>query len=176
MSEDRSDKGKSILGAPPKIGKKKTKQKNYCSTNKNSPPKKPQFCHYCGVSGHTLLNCYKWLISQQSNNVSSLGNQNQLQLSLAFLDNFLRRSCFYQTLMVSTLLFIHLDKSSCKRKNLHPSLPSRRKKILSDFFSFLISCMVYGVFWVSLVLMLCLFAYLFVCFCFVLSFFTKKII
>ena len=27
MSDDKSDKGKSILGAPPKVGKKETKQK-----------------------------------------------------------------------------------------------------------------------------------------------------
>ena len=49
VSKDRSDKGKSILGAPPKVGKKETKQKNRCSTNKKSPPKKPHFCHYCGA-------------------------------------------------------------------------------------------------------------------------------
>ena len=32
VSEDRSDKGKSILGAPSKVGKKETKQKNHCFT------------------------------------------------------------------------------------------------------------------------------------------------
>ena len=36
VSENKSDKGKSILGAPPKVGKKETKQKNYRSTNKKS--------------------------------------------------------------------------------------------------------------------------------------------
>ena len=61
VSENRSDKGKSILGAPPKIGKQETKQKNHRSTNKKSPLKKPHFCHYCGASGHTHPNCYKWL-------------------------------------------------------------------------------------------------------------------
>ena len=91
-----------------------------------------------------------------------------------FLENFLRRSCFCQTLVVSTLFLIHLDKSSCKRNDLHPSLTSGRKKILSDFSSFLIFCMVRGVFLVSLVLMLGLFDCLFLCFCFVLSFFNKK--
>ena len=61
VGKNRSDKGKSILGATPKVGKKKTKQKNYCSINKKSPPKKPHFCHYCGVSRHTRPNCCKWL-------------------------------------------------------------------------------------------------------------------
>ena len=85
-----NDKGKFILGAPPKVGKKETKQKNNHSTNKKSPPKKPYFCHYCGASGHTRPNCYKWLTTQQSNSVSSLGNQNQLQLSLASLGELLK--------------------------------------------------------------------------------------
>ena len=90
VSEDRSDKGKSILEAPHKVGNKETEQKNHLSTNKKSPPKKPHFCHYCGASGHTHPNCYKWLATQQSNNVSSLGNQNQLQLSLAPLGELLK--------------------------------------------------------------------------------------
>ena len=59
VSEDRSDKGKSILGAPAKVGKKETKQKNHRSTNKKSPPKKPHFCHYGGAFGHTRPNCFK---------------------------------------------------------------------------------------------------------------------
>ena len=74
VSEDKSDKGKSILGAPPKVGKKKTKQNNHRSTNKKSLPRKPHFCHYYGAYGHTRPNCYKWLATQQSNSVSSLGN------------------------------------------------------------------------------------------------------
>ena len=90
VSEDRSDKGKSILGAPLKVGEKETKQNNYHSTNKKSQPKKPHFCHYYGASGHTHHNCYKWLAIQQSNSVSSLGNQNQLQLSLALLRELLK--------------------------------------------------------------------------------------
>ena len=90
MSEDKSDKGKSILGAPPKVCKKETKQNNHCSINKKSQPKKSHFYHYCGASGHTRPNFYKWLVTQQSNSVSSLGNQNQLQLSLAPLGELLK--------------------------------------------------------------------------------------
>ena len=90
VSEDKSDKGKSILEAPPKVGKKESKQNNHHSTNKKSLPKKPHFCHYFGASGHTRPNCYKWLITQQSNSVSSLGNQNQLKLSLAPFEELLK--------------------------------------------------------------------------------------
>ena len=36
VNEDKSDKGKSILGAPPKVGKKETKQNNHRSTNKKT--------------------------------------------------------------------------------------------------------------------------------------------
>ena len=64
VSEDKCDKGKFILGAPPKVGKKETKQNNHCLTNKKSQPKKPHFCHYYGASGHTRPNCYKWLATQ----------------------------------------------------------------------------------------------------------------
>ena len=62
VSEDKSNKGKYILGAPLRF------------TNKKSQPKKPHFCHYYAASGHTRPNCYKWLATQQSNSVSSLGN------------------------------------------------------------------------------------------------------
>ena len=71
------DKGKSILGAPPKVEKKearnpRTKREN----NRKSQQKKPHFCHHCGASGHTHPNCYKWLATQQSKGVLSFGNQN----------------------------------------------------------------------------------------------------
>ena len=90
VSEDKSDKRKPILGAPPKVGKKETKHNNHHSTNKKPLPKKPHFCYYCGASGHTRPNCCKWLATQQSNNVSSFGNQNQLKLSLAPIEEFLK--------------------------------------------------------------------------------------
>ena len=61
VSEDESNKGKYILGAPPKVGKKETKQNNHHVTNKKSQPKRPHFCHYYGASGHTHPNCFKWL-------------------------------------------------------------------------------------------------------------------
>ena len=85
VSEGKHDKGKSILGAPPKIVKNETKQNNHHSSNKKSQLKKPHFCHDCGASRHTHPNCHKWLATQQSNSVSSFGGQNQFQNSLASL-------------------------------------------------------------------------------------------
>ena len=55
------DKGKSILGAPPKLEKKETRNpRTKKVNNKKSQPKKPHLCHHCGASGHTCSNCYKW--------------------------------------------------------------------------------------------------------------------
>ena len=70
IASENIDKGKSILGAPPKLEKKEVKKVN----NKKSQPKKPHLCHHCGVSGHTRPNCYKWLATQQSNSMISFGN------------------------------------------------------------------------------------------------------
>ena len=64
-------------------------------------------------------------------------NTNSLQPLLA---NFLRLSCYSLISMDSTLLLIHLNKGSCKRNVLHLGVPSGRKKIPSDSFTFLISC------------------------------------
>ena len=58
------------------------------------------------------------------------------------LENFLRLSCYSLTSMDSTLLPIHMNKGLCKRKVLHPGLSFGRKKIPSDSFTLLISCMV----------------------------------
>ena len=59
-SENNLDKGKSNLGAPPKIEKKETRNpKSNKAKNKKSQPKKPHFCHHRRASGHTRPNCYK---------------------------------------------------------------------------------------------------------------------
>ena len=82
-SENNLDKGKSILGVPPKLEKKETRNpKSNKAKNKKSQPKKSHFCHHCGASGHTRPNCYKWLATRQSNNVLSSGGQGQIQPSL----------------------------------------------------------------------------------------------
>ena len=60
IASENLDKGKSILGAPPKVEKKETRNpRTKKVNNKKSQPKKPHFCHHCGASGHTHLNCYK---------------------------------------------------------------------------------------------------------------------
>ena len=84
-SKNNLDKGKSILGAPPKSNKAK---------NKKSQPKKPHFCHHCGASWHTRPNCYKWLATQHSNSVLSSGGQDQIPPSLGLLGDLLKALMF----------------------------------------------------------------------------------
>ena len=57
IASENLDEGKSILGAPPKVEKKKTRNpRNKKDKNKRSQQKKPHFCHHCGASGHTCPN------------------------------------------------------------------------------------------------------------------------
>ena len=77
IASENLDKGKSILGAPPKVEKKETRNpRTKKVNNKKSQPKKPHFCHHCGASGYIHPNCYKWLATQQSNSMLSSRNQN----------------------------------------------------------------------------------------------------
>ena len=77
IASENLDKGKSILGAPPKVEKKETRNPRTKKVNKKkSQPKKPHFCHHCRASGYTHPNCYKWLATQQSNSMLSSRNQN----------------------------------------------------------------------------------------------------
>ena len=65
IASENLDKRKSILGAPPKVEKKETRNlKNKKDNNKKSQQKKPHFCQHCGASEHTRPNCYKWLATQ----------------------------------------------------------------------------------------------------------------
>ena len=60
LASENLDKGKSILGAPPKQGKKEAKNPKAKKANSQKPKqKKQQLCHHCGVAGHTQPNCYK---------------------------------------------------------------------------------------------------------------------
>ena len=77
IASENLDKGKSILRAPLKVEKKETRNpRTKIVNNKKSQQKKPHFCHHYGVSGYTRPNCYKWLATQQSNNMLSSGHQN----------------------------------------------------------------------------------------------------
>ena len=71
------DNGKSILGAPPKLNKKDIKNLKAKKANSQKPKQKKQYlCHHCGAAGHTRPNCYKWLATQQSNDMIVSGSQN----------------------------------------------------------------------------------------------------
>ena len=54
LASENTDKVKSILGAPPKLDKKETRNpKTKKGSNQKSKQKKQHLCHYCGASGHT---------------------------------------------------------------------------------------------------------------------------
>ena len=77
LASENLDKGKSILGAPPKLEKKDVKNPKAKKTNfQKSKKKKQHLCHHCGVTGHTRPNYYKWLAIQQNNGMIASGNQN----------------------------------------------------------------------------------------------------
>ena len=60
LASENLDKGISILGAPPKQGKKEAKNPKAKKANSQKPKQKKQhLCHHCGVAGHTQPNCYK---------------------------------------------------------------------------------------------------------------------
>ena len=65
LASENLDKGKSILGAPPKLQKKDAKIPKAKKANSQKPKQKKQhLCHHCGATGHTRPNCYKWLATQ----------------------------------------------------------------------------------------------------------------
>ena len=62
LASENLDKGKSILGAPPKLEKKNAKNpKAKKATSQKSKQKKQHLYHHCGIASHTRLNYYKWL-------------------------------------------------------------------------------------------------------------------
>ena len=99
LASENTDKGKSILGAPPNQDKKEAKNPRAKKANsQNLKQKKQHLCHYCGITGHTRPNCYKWLATQQSNNMIASVSQNQLQSSLAPLRDLLKALMFLSNL------------------------------------------------------------------------------
>ena len=74
LASENLDKGKSILGAPPKLEKKDVKNPRAKKANfQKSKQKKQHLYHHCGAAGHTRPNCYKWLATQQSNGMIASG-------------------------------------------------------------------------------------------------------
>ena len=65
LASENLDKGKSILGAPPKQDKKEAKNPRAKKANSQKPKQKKQHLyHHCGAAVHTRPNCYKWLVTQ----------------------------------------------------------------------------------------------------------------
>ena len=99
LASENIDTGKSILRALPKLDKKENKNPRAKKGNNQKPKQKKQhLCHYCGATGHTRPNCYKWLATQQSNNMISSRNQNQFPSSLAPLGDLLKAFMFLSNL------------------------------------------------------------------------------
>ena len=62
LASENLDKGKSILGAPPKLEKKNAKNPKAKNATSQKPKQKKQYLyHHCGIAGHIRQNCYKWL-------------------------------------------------------------------------------------------------------------------
>ena len=101
QASENLDKGKFILGAPPKLDKKETKNPKAKKANSQKPKQKKQHLyHHCGAVGHTRPNCYRWLAIQQSNGMIASGSQNQLQSSFAPLGDLLMALMFLSNLNV----------------------------------------------------------------------------
>ena len=99
LASENIDTGKSILRALPKLDKKENKNPRAKKGNNQKPKQKKQhLCHYCGATGHTRPNCYKWLATQQSNNMISSRNQNQFPSSSALLGDLLNVFMFLSNL------------------------------------------------------------------------------
>ena len=99
LASENIKKGKSILGASPKLDKKKIKNLRAKKANSQKlKQKKQHLCHRCGVAGHTWPNCYKWLATQQSNVLIVSGNQNQFPSSFSPLGDLLKALMFLSNL------------------------------------------------------------------------------
>ena len=134
LASENLDKGKSILGEPPKLDKKDIKNPKAKKANSQKPKQKKQYlCHHCGATGHTRPNCYKWLATQQSNGMIGSGSQNQLQSSPAPLSDLLMALMFLSNLKGFNFFPHHQFKGLIK-ENVLPRCG--RKRTLSDFITF----------------------------------------
>ena len=95
LASENLDKGNFILGAPLKLDKKEVKNPKTKKANSQKPKKKKHHLyHDCGAASHTHPNCYKWLATQQSNDMIASGNQNQFPSSFAPLGDLLKTLMF----------------------------------------------------------------------------------
>ena len=131
LPSENIDKGKSILGAPPKLDKKQTKNPRAKKGNtQNSKHKKQHLYHYCGATGHTPPNCYKWIVTQQSNNMISSGNQNQFSSSLAPLGDLLKALIFLSNLNDFNSSPSPPNQEFAKRKRFFQGVEGKRLKVI----------------------------------------------
>ena len=99
LASENIDKGKFILGAPFKLEKKDVKNPRAKKAYSQKPKQKKQhLCYHCGAAGYIRPNCYKWLVTQQSNGMIAFGSQNQLQSSFAPLGDLLKALMFLSNL------------------------------------------------------------------------------
>ena len=142
LASENLDKGKFILGAPPKQDKKEVKNPRAKKANSQKPKQKKQhLCHHCGAADHTRPNCHKWLATQQSNGMITSGSQNQLQSFLTPFGDLLKALMFLSNLNGFNSSTHHQFKGLIKGNVL---LGCGRKRALSDFITLLsfFSCFV----------------------------------
>ena len=117
LASGNIDKGKSILEEPPKQDKKEIKNPRAKKGNTQKPKQKKQhICHHYGAAGHTRPNCYKWLATQQSNNMISSRNQNQFPSFFVHFGDLLKALMFLLNLNNFNPSPSPLDQGFAKRK------------------------------------------------------------
>ena len=127
IASQNLDNVKSILRAPPKVEKKKTRNPRNKANNKMSQQKKPHFCHHYETSRHTRPNCYKWLATEQSNSVLSSGGQDHTPPSLGPLRDLLKALMFLLNLNGFNFSPLPLEQRFTKKKG-----PSLKPKVWKE--------------------------------------------
>ena len=136
LASENINKGKSILEEPPKLDKKENKNPKAKKGNTQKPKQKKQYlCYHCGAIVHTRLNCYKWLATQQSNSMISLGNQNQFSSYFAPLGDLLKTPMFPLNLNGFNSSHSPLDQGFAKRKGSFKVSEEKGFKWFSHFLS-----------------------------------------
>ena len=143
LASKKIDKGKSILGAPPKHDKKEIKNPRAKKGNtQKSKQKKQHFCHHCGAARHNRPNFYKWLATQQSNSMITSGNQKQFPSSFAPLGDLLKDLMFLSNL--GSILSSHRQIKGLLNRKVLPRCG--RKRAPSDSVTFSLSLLLVFVF------------------------------
>ena len=131
LASEIIDKSKSILGASPKLDKKEVKNPRDKKGNTPKPKQKKQhFCHHCGIAGHARPNCYKWLATQQSNNMIASRNQNQFPSSFASLGDLFKTLMFLSNLNGLNSSPSPPDQGFAKRKGSSKAWKEKRLQVI----------------------------------------------